>query len=69
MHVSLSVVAELMSTYLQELKKHHVFDIVRVCEPTYTTKQLEDSGINVLVTNVIHVYICPASISLSSPHL
>ena len=35
----------------QELKKHQVFDVVRVCEPTYTTKQLEDNGINVLVTD------------------
>jgi len=34
----------------QELKKHQVFDIVRVCEPTYATKQLEDNGISVLVT-------------------
>lgn len=37
-----------MTRYIQELKKHQVFDIVRVCEPTYATKQLEENGINVL---------------------
>lgn len=37
-----------MTRYIQELKRHHVFDVVRVCEPTYSTKQLEDNGISVL---------------------
>lgn len=34
-------------TTLQELKKRHVTDVVRVCEPTYQTELLEKEGIQV----------------------
>jgi protein tyrosine phosphatase type 4A len=32
---------------LQELKKHKVRDVVRVCEPTYKIEELRSEGINV----------------------
>lgn len=31
----------------QELKKHDVNDVVRVCEPTYKTDELRSGGITV----------------------
>ena len=31
----------------QELKKHNVKDVVRVCEPTYKVEELKEEGINV----------------------
>ncbi|XP_077990782.1 protein tyrosine phosphatase type IVA 2-like [Glandiceps talaboti] len=37
-----------MSTFIEELKKHGVKDVVRVCEPTYSTDILEKEGIRVL---------------------
>lgn len=36
-----------MDSYLQELKKHGVTDVVRVCEPSYDTTALQESGITV----------------------
>lgn len=36
-----------MESYLQELKKHGVTDVVRVCEPSYDTSSLEEVGIKV----------------------
>ena len=32
---------------LQELKKHKVRDVVRVCEPSYMIEELQNEGINV----------------------
>jgi hypothetical protein len=32
---------------LQELKKHKVRDVVRVCEPSYKIEELKNEGINV----------------------
>eukprot|EP00835_Amoeboradix_gromovi_P005020 NODE_434_length_8679_cov_0.241142.p8 type:complete len:138 gc:universal NODE_434_length_8679_cov_0.241142:7467-7054(-) len=37
-----------LSAILAEFKKYKVSDVVRVCEPTYTTKSLLSEGINVL---------------------
>jgi len=36
-----------MSLYVEELNKHAVHDVVRVCEPTYKVDQLTESGIHV----------------------
>jgi protein tyrosine phosphatase type 4A len=36
-----------MDSYLQELKKHGVTDVVRVCEPSYDTASLLAEGIQV----------------------
>ncbi|XP_046384198.1 PRL-1 phosphatase [Ischnura elegans] len=33
--------------YIQELKKHKVKDVVRVCEPTYKVEELRSEGIDV----------------------
>lgn len=33
--------------YLKEMTKHHVTDVVRVCEPTYPTTDLNNAGISV----------------------
>lgn len=33
--------------YLKEMTKHHVTDVVRVCEPTYPTTDLNNAGITV----------------------
>lgn len=35
-----------LPTYLRELKKSGVTDIVRVCEPTYSTEEVEKAGIS-----------------------
>ena len=35
--------------YIQELQKHNVKDIVRVCDPTYSTDSLAKVGISVHV--------------------
>ncbi|KYN02303.1 PREDICTED: protein tyrosine phosphatase type IVA 1 [Cyphomyrmex costatus] len=35
-------------TFIQELKKHNVKDVVRVCEPTYKVEELKSEGINVI---------------------
>lgn len=34
--------------YIEELEKHHVTDVVRVCEASYKTDQLVEHGIQVL---------------------
>ncbi|CAG0891924.1 unnamed protein product [Darwinula stevensoni] len=34
--------------YVEELRKHNVKDVVRVCEPTYKTEELQKEGISVL---------------------
>ncbi|XP_054268648.1 PRL-1 phosphatase [Macrosteles quadrilineatus] len=36
-----------IQNYIQELKKHKVRDVVRVCEPTYKVEELKTVGINV----------------------
>lgn len=36
-------------TLLQELQKHGVKHVVRVCDPTYNKEKLEKEGIEVLV--------------------
>ncbi|KAL7644820.1 UNVERIFIED_CONTAM: hypothetical protein RMT77_004633 [Armadillidium vulgare] len=36
-----------MQSYIEELKKHDVNDVVRVCEPTYKTDELRSGGITV----------------------
>jgi protein tyrosine phosphatase type 4A len=37
-----------MDKFIEELKKHHVRDVVRVCEPTYSTNRLVQEGITVI---------------------
>uniref|UniRef100_A0A0B7B0C3 Uncharacterized protein n=1 Tax=Arion vulgaris TaxID=1028688 RepID=A0A0B7B0C3_9EUPU len=37
-----------LDKFLQDLQKHGVKDVVRVCEPTYSKEKLAESGINVL---------------------
>jgi len=37
-----------MQNFIEELHKHNVKDVVRVCEPTYGTEELLKHGINVL---------------------
>eukprot|EP01098_Paradermamoeba_levis_P016084 TRINITY_DN846_c0_g1_i2.p1 TRINITY_DN846_c0_g1~~TRINITY_DN846_c0_g1_i2.p1 ORF type:complete len:159 (-),score=42.43 TRINITY_DN846_c0_g1_i2:369-845(-) len=36
-----------LPAYLQEFQKHNVKNVVRVCEPTYSTGPLEQAGIKV----------------------
>ncbi|XP_046412334.1 PRL-1 phosphatase isoform X2 [Neodiprion virginianus] len=36
------------SHFFQELKKHNVKEVVRVCEPTYKVEELKSEGISVL---------------------
>lgn len=36
-----------MAAYVEELQKHEVLDVVRVCEPTYKVDQLANNGITV----------------------
>lgn len=36
-----------MQSYMQELKKHNVCTVVRVCEPSYNTEPLVGAGIEV----------------------
>jgi len=46
-----------------------VFDIVRVCDATYATKQLEDNGITVLVTdqNSMDNFLTTKLLQMESP--
>lgn len=37
-----------MDKFIEELKKHNVKDVVRVCEPTYNTNRLGQEGISVM---------------------
>lgn len=37
-----------MPNYIEQLRAHNVRLVVRVCEPTYNTKPLQDAGINVV---------------------
>ncbi|XP_014277455.1 PRL-1 phosphatase isoform X1 [Halyomorpha halys] len=37
----------MLPDWLQELKKHNVRDVVRVCEPTYKIDELQSEGISV----------------------
>ncbi|XP_050740548.1 PRL-1 phosphatase-like [Eriocheir sinensis] len=37
-----------MQSYIEELMKHGVHDVVRVCEPTYKTDELKKAGISVI---------------------
>ncbi|CDW52803.1 Y phosphatase domain containing protein [Trichuris trichiura] len=37
-----------ISQFIEELKRHGVKDVVRVCEPTYTTEPLRQEGIQIL---------------------
>lgn len=37
-----------MESYVEELKKHKVKDVVRVCEPSYSTGRLQQEGIRVV---------------------
>lgn len=37
-----------MIFFKQELKKHNVKEVVRVCEPTYKIEELKAEGINVI---------------------
>jgi protein tyrosine phosphatase type IVA len=34
-----------LHVYIKEMRKHHVTDIVRVCEPTYNGSELKSAGI------------------------
>ncbi|XP_062520487.1 PRL-1 phosphatase-like [Corticium candelabrum] len=34
-----------LTTYVQQLKRHNVKNLVRVCEPTYGTEKLQEEGI------------------------
>lgn len=35
-----------LHVYIKEMRKHHVTDVVRVCEPTYHGGELESAGIS-----------------------
>jgi len=35
-----------LHVYIKEMRKHHVTDVVRVCEPTYDSSELRSAGIN-----------------------
>lgn len=37
-----------MDRFIEELKKHNVKDVVRVCDPTYNTARLHQEGITVM---------------------
>lgn len=34
-----------LHVYIREMRKHHVMDVVRVCEPTYRGSELDNAGI------------------------
>lgn len=36
-----------VANFIEELKKHNVLDVVRVCEPTYKVEELKNEGIEV----------------------
>lgn len=36
-----------IANFIEELKKHNVLDVVRVCEPTYKVEELRKEGIEV----------------------
>jgi len=38
-----------LKDYVEQLQRHHVSTVVRVCEPTYGTALLEKASIKVLV--------------------
>ncbi|KRX92928.1 Protein tyrosine phosphatase type IVA 3 [Trichinella pseudospiralis] len=38
-----------MGQFLEELKRHQVHIVVRVCEPTYSVEELKQHGIEVVV--------------------
>lgn len=46
-HSVFSYCITITNFYVQELKKHKVRDVVRVCEPTYKVEELRTMGINV----------------------
>jgi hypothetical protein len=37
--------------YLKECEKHHVSDIVRISEPTYSKEEVQKAGISLHVSN------------------
>ena len=41
-----------LKTYIEELKRRDVHDVVRVCEPTYSVEPLKKEGISVLVRKI-----------------
>lgn len=45
--VCVDILCNNLSLLLQELKKHKVRDVVRVCEPTYKVEELREEGISV----------------------
>lgn len=42
--------------YIREARAHNVTDMVRVCEPSYSAKDVEAAGIRVHVSICINVY-------------
>ena len=56
--------------YLKECEKHHVSDIVRISEPTYSKEEVEKAGISLHVrrkkTGQIHIWsiVCRKCISM-----
>ncbi|KAF8770002.1 Protein tyrosine phosphatase type IVA 1 like protein [Argiope bruennichi] len=53
-----------INTFIEELKKKNVTEVVRVCEPTYKTDVLEKHGIKVLylVLNLFSKMACIAPV-------
>lgn len=47
--------------YIREARAHNVTDIVRVCEPSYSAKEVEAAGIRLHVRRFrcLSVYLCP----------
>jgi hypothetical protein len=53
--------------FFQEMKKHRVKVVVRVCDPTYLAKKLEDEGIKVYVRTILLHFVSPSSfVTISS---